>query len=1063
MKKLYAPLACASRTATVAMALALATFGASAATYALHDGLVYELTTNKKTAKLIKIDPKKVPANGDLPEAYAGDITIPSTFAYDGVTYSVTSMAASAFKGQPLTSVVVPEGITSLPSSAFQDCANLATVTLHDKLTKIDMSAFQGCTSLTEFTVPASVTSAINMSQFVGCSSLKKFTFADGTTPLDFKAAAFSTADIPAAIEEVYLGRPIKDGSVAAMADKPFRGMASLKKATISANITTLPASYFENASGLASVEMLGEMTDLGTATFAGTALETVVLPQTVTVIPAQCFANTKSLKTVILGAATTGIDAMAFQNSAVTNIAIPASLTYISDMAFSGAKLSGEMILPAGVTRIGAQAFAKTKLTSITLPESLKTLGAGAFMGCKDLAKFDIAASNEAYAIGGNGAYITDKAGETLLCLAPMADVKSLELGVNKLADYACYGANNLESVKFDNCQEYGSYSLYDTGIKNLTVRGLVGRYVAQNCAALTELTVEGVEAPLGIAAGCTALTKVNLPTNLTVVKQDAFAGTTALKNLDLGNVLVIIEADAFKGSAVETMKVAATYPAAMTAGVFTPESKITVTVPASVADDYKAADGWKYLTIIGDPNLAAEGADMGMPDGIYYAGQDGIIYGIENDGTRTSYDVGGVPHTFQLLEFKNRIYGASAGKGFYYSATGATDGDGKLFYISQVAGQTFQAVVLDNTGNNAYMDPFGLYIYNDTLYVNDRNVCIRKIPAGAISLPQNYPSWMENNWMGYYGAPWSYGCIKAGFAIENDEATNEPIYWLGMKYNGEGIFRFRQSDIGKSGSESEKGKLPTFRPYFTSVQPIFTTFNIDFKNRYFYIYLEYVKAGATRPGAGLYRISLDKLEENGLSDDFAAVEAELIDGSPVRWEGSGTNEHVGISQLAIDQDGEYMYWCYREPTEAQIQEIEEGNNSDDAVSKGKYMWAETYNAENPLHHSAIKRIKLTAEKPEVEIVVPGVEGYGVVAVNYGKDNNGAHAAAAAADLVSYVAGTFTATAATTLDIYNAAGVLVARASLAEGQTYAPALEAGVYVAVAHTEAAQQIVKIVK
>ena len=46
----------------------------------------------------------------------------------------------------------------------------------------------------------------------------------------------------------------------------------------------------------------------------------------------------------------------------------------------------------------------------------------------------------------------------------------------------------------------------------------------------------------------------------------------------------------------------------------------------------------------------------------------------------------------------------------------------------------------------------------------VNDRNVCIRIIPASAIALPQNYPSWMENNWMYFYGAPWSYGCIKSG-----------------------------------------------------------------------------------------------------------------------------------------------------------------------------------------------------------------------------------------------------------------------------------------------------------
>ena len=157
-------------------------------------------------------------------------------------------------------------------------------------------------------------------------------------------------------------------------------------------------------------------------------------------------------------------------------------------------------------------------------------------------------------------------------------------------------------------------------------------------------------------------------------------------------------------------------------------------------------------------------------MPAGLYYAGEDGNLHCVYSDGQSDTYDVGGMPHAFQLLQFKNRIYGASAGKTFTYQNGADSGGDGKLFYISRIGGNTFQATVLDNAGGNAYKDPAGLYIYGDTLYVNDRNVCVRKISANSISLPINYTSWMENNWMSFYGVKWSYGCIKCGWAITKD-----------------------------------------------------------------------------------------------------------------------------------------------------------------------------------------------------------------------------------------------------------------------------------------------------
>ena len=55
--------------------------------------------------------------------SYSGNIVIPETVTYSGVTYTVTSIERSAFyKCTGLTSVTIPNSVTSIERSAFSDC-----------------------------------------------------------------------------------------------------------------------------------------------------------------------------------------------------------------------------------------------------------------------------------------------------------------------------------------------------------------------------------------------------------------------------------------------------------------------------------------------------------------------------------------------------------------------------------------------------------------------------------------------------------------------------------------------------------------------------------------------------------------------------------------------------------------------------------------------------------------------------------------------------------------------------------------------------------------------------
>ena len=353
-------------------------------------------------------------------------------------------IAGGAFEDcTSLTSVTIPNSVTSIGVAAFLDCSSLTSVTIPNSVTSIGALAFEGCKSLTSVTISNSVTS-IGYEAFEGCKSLKSVTIPNSVTsigewafrgtalyenPANWENGALYMDDCLIKVDKDFVGHFRIKENTRVIAGGAFYDCSALTSVTIPNSVTSIGDHAFQDCSSLTSMVVAS-----GNNTYDSRDNCNAIIETATNTLIAGC------QNTTIPNSVTSIGDEAFYDCSALTSITIPNSVKSIGWRAFLGCESLTSVTIPNSVTSIENYAFSWcSRLTSITIPNSVKSIGWRAFWGCEALTSVTIPNS------------VTSIVGEAFSGCSSLTSV-TIPNSVTRIENYAFYECTSLKSVTIPN-----------------------------------------------------------------------------------------------------------------------------------------------------------------------------------------------------------------------------------------------------------------------------------------------------------------------------------------------------------------------------------------------------------------------------------------------------------------------------------------------------------------------------------------------------------------------------------------------------------------------------------
>ena len=367
-----------------------------------------------------------------------GDLTIPESVTYGGISYPVTSIGNKAFFFcSGLTSVTIPNSVTEIGDGAFDGTkwydnqpdglvyagpvaykykgtmASGTCIVLKEGTKGIAGSAFSGCSGLTSITIPSTV-KYIGRQAFSSSDELTEVVWNAVSCNIDYTLES-SHPFYSCSIMKLIVGDKVQQIPSYLM-DK----QVLLKSVTIGNSVTSIGEQAFYDCRGLTSVTIGNSVTSIGEGAFYECSGLTSVVWNAKNCSDfsynSRPFNDLTNIKTFEFGSEVERIPAYLCDGlTDLTSVTIPNSVTKIGDNAFYECLGLTSVTIGNSVTSIGNKAFYFCSgLTSVTIPNSVTSIGDMAFLGCSGLTRIDAYPNPEKVSTGGNVFYSVPK-NETL------------------------------------------------------------------------------------------------------------------------------------------------------------------------------------------------------------------------------------------------------------------------------------------------------------------------------------------------------------------------------------------------------------------------------------------------------------------------------------------------------------------------------------------------------------------------------------------------------------------------------------------------------------------------
>lgn len=352
---------------------------------------------------------------------------------------SCNYLGISSFAKLDITSIIIPESVTSLANSVFSGCASLTTVIYNAKSASANGSIFTSCSSINTLTIGPKVTKIPNYLMY-NVTSLTTINFpSDGVLSQISNRAFYNTGItslvLPSTIRNLESSCfasnsqlesvVINEGYEGIYGDGCFNNCTKLKTVSLPSTLTSIGSDFFMSCTSLVEIDIPTSVVYISSKAFYATGLKSVTIHEGVADIEREAFSccdyleeiNYKAIScnSILLEPGYVFADSGYLGDGITLNIAksvtvIPQYIFCMSNIvevvfeqnsqcrdiaygAFVGCSFS-KITIPDSIVNIGAYAFAASYLVNVNLCDNLETIGDGAFYYCPLLEYVEIPAS---------------------------------------------------------------------------------------------------------------------------------------------------------------------------------------------------------------------------------------------------------------------------------------------------------------------------------------------------------------------------------------------------------------------------------------------------------------------------------------------------------------------------------------------------------------------------------------------------------------------------------------------------------------------------------------------